>query len=335
MVVGQTSGAEARDGGAREHARRRTAHKRILARKRARCELRDLVCRAGLRIRAGDPFRSRSIEATVWLTPSPKLAFLPDRMHWNLLHSPPLPSVENMALDEALMERARRTGEAVFRIYTWAEATLSFGRNQTAAGVYDAGRAREHNVAVVRRLTGGRALLHHREVTYSVTAPLALGASLRESYARINRLLVDGLRRLGVAVEVALPRERSVSPGAAPCFERPAAGELVVDGRKLVGSAQWRDEGAMLQHGSILVQDDQPMVASLARDSVAPPVPAATLQAALGRLPDPSEVADAMFEAVLSLECADATVLAIDAQVEADMARAVHRYRNDQWTWRR
>ena len=256
-------------------------------------------------------------------------------MHWTLLHTPPLASAENMALDEALMDRARRTGEAVLRIYTWAEATLSFGRNQTAAGIYDAERARERGVAVVRRLTGGRALLHHHEITYSVSAPLALGASLRESYARINRLLVDGLRRLGVAVEVAVPRERSVAPGAAACFERPAAGELVVDGRKLVGSAQWRDESAMLQHGSILVQDDQPMVASLARDAIVPSMPAATLSTALGRSPEASEVADAMFEAVRALECRDATALDLDPEVEADMARALLRYRDDQWTWRR
>jgi lipoate-protein ligase A len=256
-------------------------------------------------------------------------------MHWNFLHSPPLGSAENMALDEALMERARRTGEAVFRLYTWAQATLSFGRNQTAAGIYDPDRARAHHVAIVRRLTGGRALLHHREFTYSVTAPLAIGASLRESYARINRLLVDGLRRLGVAVEVAVPRERAVSPNAAPCFERPAAGELVVAGRKLVGSAQWRDEGAMLQHGSILVEDDQPMVARLAREPVGEPVPAATLASALGRSPEANDVADVMFQAVRALECREACVLAVDSQVEADMARALHRYRNDQWTWRR
>ena len=256
-------------------------------------------------------------------------------MHWTLLHSPPLESAENMALDEALLERARRTGEAVFRIYTWAEPTMSLGRNQTAAGIYDPARARDRGVAVVRRLTGGRALLHHREITYSVTAPLTLGDSLRESYARINRLLVDGLRRLGVAVDVAVPRERAIAPTAAPCFERPAAGELVVDGRKLVGSAQWRDESAMLQHGSILIEDDQPMLAGLATEPVAPPVAAATLRRSLGRAPAANEVADVLFQSVREIECSDAEMLVLDAAVEADMTRALRRYRDDQWTWRR
>src|SRR5574338_791147 len=113
-------------------------------------------------------------------------------MDWRLLLTPPLGGVENMALDEARMERARSSRETVFRVYSWTQPTLSFGRNQTARGAYSPERADERGVAVVRRLTGGRALLHHREVTYSVTAPLVLGASLRESYGRINRLLVDG-----------------------------------------------------------------------------------------------------------------------------------------------
>jgi lipoate-protein ligase A len=256
-------------------------------------------------------------------------------MHWTLLFTPPLGGAENMALDEALLERARHSGEAVFRVYTWAEPTLSFGRNQTALGIYEAGRAAARGVTVVRRLTGGRALLHHREVTYSVTAPLALGASLRESYGRINRLLVDGLQRLGVSVEVAVPRERAPMPSAAPCFERPAAGELVVDGRKLVGSAQWRDEGAMLQHGSILVDDDQPMIASLSGQVVPPAPPAATLSSALGRTPDAREVSEALFDAVRSIECPCARHLELDEPLEAAKNRSLHRYRDDGWTWRR
>jgi lipoate-protein ligase A len=256
-------------------------------------------------------------------------------MHWLLLRTPPLGGPENMALDEALLERARVANETVFRVYTWAEPTLSFGRNQTARGVYDPERARERGVTVVRRLTGGRALLHHREITYSVTAPLAAGVLLRESYAAINRLLVDGLQRLGVAVDVAVPRERAAAPSAAPCFEQPAAGELVIGGRKLVGSAQWRDEGAMLQHGSILIEDDQPLVSAIAGDSVATPVPAATLSAALGRSPTVDEVAAALFAAVRSLESTHAAEFTSDSALERAVDRALDRYRDNQWTWRR
>src|SRR5688572_11833344 len=117
-------------------------------------------------------------------------------MRWNVLLSPPLPGPDNMALDEALMARASHTGEGVLRVYGWSQPSLSFGRNQAAVGLYDLEAAERAGVGFVRRLTGGRALLHHREVTYSVTAPAGTGGSTRESYQWINRLLIDGLARL-------------------------------------------------------------------------------------------------------------------------------------------
>jgi lipoate-protein ligase A len=140
---------------------------------------------------------------------------------------------------------------------------------------------------------------------------------------------------LGVAVEVAAPRERAAVPSASPCFERPAAGELVVDGRKLVGSAQWRDDGAMLQHGSILIEDDQPLVNELVTTQVPPSRPAATLTAALGRTPSFEEVTTALFDAVRLLE--DSRAAEIDLDTTIDLARngARHRYSDDRWTWRR
>jgi len=82
-------------------------------------------------------------------------------------------------------------------------------------------------------------------------------APLRETYSRINRILQNGLSRLGVAVVAATSTERAAVPSVRPCFETPAEGELVAQGSKLVGSAQYRDDGALLQHGSILVNDDQ------------------------------------------------------------------------------
>jgi lipoate-protein ligase A len=162
-----------------------------------------------------------------------------------------------MAIDEALLDRARETGEGVVRVYSWLRPTISFGRNQRVRGAYDPARAAEAGLDVVRRMTGGRALVHHREITYSVGAPAHDGDDLRASYARINALLVDALRQLGVDVLIAGRSDRLPPPGSAPCFERPAEGELVHAGRKLVGSAQVRERGAWLQHGSLLVHDDQ------------------------------------------------------------------------------
>ena len=243
-----------------------------------------------------------------------------------------------MARDTALQARAARTSETVFSIYSWDRPTLSFGRHQPATGLYDLTRIHTAGVDIVRRPTGGRAILHHREVTYSVTAPLADAAPLREAYSRINRLLLDGLLRLGVAAELAAVRERAPSPSIRPCFETPAEGELVARGAKLVGSAQWRDDGALLQHGSILVDDDQSSLASFAVDSArrggAPIAQPATLTALLGRAPDAAEVASAMFDAVRSLEDENATELTED-EIRADTLKQVPRFLDEEWTWRR
>ncbi len=243
-----------------------------------------------------------------------------------------------MARDIALLARAGRTGETVFSIYSWATPTLSFGRHQLAAGRYDPHRLNAAAVDVVRRPTGGRAILHHREVTYSVTAPIQ-GEPLRTTYARINRILLNGLSRLGVTATIAAPSNRAVTPTALPCFQLPSEGELVAAGRKLVGSAQWRDESALLQHGSILVDDDQSSLPSFAAgraeaatDGAVPPP--ATLNALLGRSPDASEVAEVMFDAVKSLEDADAVRIGED-EIREETLRHVPHFLDESWTWRR
>lgn len=256
-------------------------------------------------------------------------------MRWRLFATPPLGGAENMAIDEVLLRRAAATGEAVLRVYAWAGPTLSLGRNQPARDEYRPAALREHGVSVVRRITGGRAVLHHREVTYSVTAPEALGSALRDAYARINEILVRGLRSLGVDAAIAVPSGRAPLPSTAPCFEEPTEGELVLGARKLVGSAQYREGGALLQHGSILVDDDQLLVATLLREPVASPPPPATLHNALGRVPQLSEVAAALFDAVRTSEDPNAFDLAPDHLFSEDVAIATERYRDNRWTWRR
>lgn len=239
-----------------------------------------------------------------------------------------------MALDEALLHRARETAEAVLRVYTWSAPTLSLGRNQHAAGVYDLNRAKALGVEFVRRPTGGRAVLHHREITYSVTAPVS-ETTLRESYEHINRMLVGALRTLGVDVSVAGSTDRAPLPDGSPCFEVPTVGELTFGGRKLVGSAQWREEGALLQHGSILIDDDQPLIAELSRTRPPPSVPPATLREALGRAPSGDEIARALVGAVSELEDDRSGSLVPDAEL-IGRARALEtRYRSEEWTWRR
>jgi len=261
------------------------------------------------------------------------------RHHWRLIVTPPASGAENMALDEALMERARTADEWVLRVYSWSSPTISLGRNQSARDRYDLERVAAAGASVVRRPTGGRAILHDREITYSVTAPSADAGDLRESYERINRVLLAGLAGLGVDALAARTAARSagpgMAPGMAPCFDEPAAGELTVGGRKLAGSAQWRADGALLQHGSILIDDDQSLLVALAREQRAPIPRPATLAESLGRRPSVDEMAAALAAAVRELEDPGARELVLDRAIRARASALVVRYLDDAWTWRR
>ncbi|HEV7389096.1 MAG TPA: hypothetical protein VGN73_10830 [Gemmatimonadaceae bacterium] len=236
-----------------------------------------------------------------------------------------------------MQARAARTGETVFAVYSWSRPTLSFGRNQPAAGLYDLKKLRDAGIDAVRRPTGGRAILHHREITYSVTAPVSGAGSLRATYSRINRILQLGLSRLGVFVEVAATPHRAPTPSVRPCFDIPGEGELVVEGAKLIGSAQWRENGALLQHGSILVADDQSSLpefsASAGERGDYIPAPA-TLHELLGRAPAALEVAIAMFDAVRELEDPQASELAED-EIRGEALERIPHFLDEDWTWRR
>ena len=257
-----------------------------------------------------------------------------------------------MALDHALMRRAARTGHTVLRVYSWSTPTISLGRHQRAAEVItpalglnaplgldvahaaplgpDVVHAAPLGLDVVRRPTGGRAVVHAREVTYSITAPIHPGSVTRTDYLQFNRLLLDALRRLGTDAELApSPVSRAPRPHNSPCFNTATEGEIVIQGRKLAGSAQWRDDGAILQHGSILIDDDQPLLANGAH------VPPATLRTALGRPPEHDEVAKALFAAVRALADPAATCLAPDDDLTDDALRLRDHYADPRWTWRR
>jgi lipoate-protein ligase A len=237
-----------------------------------------------------------------------------------------------MAVDAGLMARARATGESTLRMYGWRRPTLSFGRHESVRARFSPETLERHGVDAVRRPTGGRVLLHEGEVTYSVTAPAADGESVREGFARINHLLMAALARLGVHVGEA-PHGRPLRPGRDACFAEPSAGELVVDGRKLVASAQRRDSGALLQHGSILLSDCQHRITAFASVPMSAPAPAATLELALGRVVGRDEVRDALRAA---LEAEVGEVRSLDAGEAAEHARPfLTRYADPEWTWRR
>ncbi len=256
-------------------------------------------------------------------------------MGWRLLLSPPMDGPGNMALDHALMAHARESGETVLRVYGWSSRVLSLGRNQRGRGVYDSAELARHGVTVVRRPTGGRALLHHREITYSVAMPVTADDSLPDLYRRINALLMSTLTAYGVPASIASPRERTGSPGSLPCFAQPARGEIVADGRKLAGSAQWRDAGAVLQHGSILIDDDQALIPGMMREPAQAPPPPATLRQYLAAPPSLADFADALFERVRASEDAGATELTSSDIAAEPRETFVTHYASAAWTWRR
>ncbi|MFI5246055.1 MAG: biotin/lipoate A/B protein ligase family protein [Gemmatimonadales bacterium] len=252
-------------------------------------------------------------------------------MRWRFLDSGNLDGAEQMSLDVGLMDRARVTGESLLRVYGWSRPTLSFGRHESVRGRFDPDVLHREHVGTVRRPTGGRVLLHDHEVTYSVTAPAPANERLRDSYRRINAILVAALSRLGVGVSEAVASQPR-RPGGAACFAEPSAGELVVDGRKLVGSAQVREHGALLQHGSILIDDDQPRIATLAVQPLTPARPAATLRACLGRSPSYESVRDALHDALSAAEGEPEPLDAGEAAGFAEPHRG--RFASAEWTWR-
>ena len=159
-------------------------------------------------------------------------------MSWLLLIDPPASGAWNMALDAALLEAAATEGLATLRLYAWDPPTLSFGRNEPALRRYDRDAIRRRALATVRRPTGGRAVWHHREVTYAMAAPSATFGSLRDTYHEIHAMLAAALQSLGAAVGLAGERQAAgVDAGA--CFASAAGGEVMAaNGGKVVGSAQ-------------------------------------------------------------------------------------------------
>ena len=223
-----------------------------------------------------------------------------------------------MAVDEAILERTQ-TGDSLptLRLYAWDPACLSLGQNQPLADV-DWTRLRARGWDVVRRLTGGRAILHTDELTYSVTGraqePLLAGGVL-ESYNRLAQALLLAVKTLGLPVEMnvghasreASPTGGSVTNNANPvCFEVPSTYEITVGGRKLIGSAQARKKEGVLQHGSLPLTGDLRRICQALRfedearreDATNRLLKrATTVESALGRLVTWEEAADAFVRA--------------------------------------
>ncbi|HVC42944.1 MAG TPA: hypothetical protein VND54_13275 [Candidatus Saccharimonadales bacterium] len=213
----------------------------------------------------------------------------------------PAPGEENMRRDLSLLDACAR-GEipGLVRLYGFHPACLSLGRMQPLDDV-DLDACARDGIDVVRRPSGGRAVLHDQEVTYSVvcrsTDPI-FGGRVLDSCSRIHEAVAAGLALLGVrttprAMPANLRRDAREGAAVADCFARPAAHELLDDrGRKLVGSAQARRAGALLQHGSVLLEP--PRAAGYLRGDAAPTLGGVGVRELLGRRVSREELVDAL-----------------------------------------
>ena len=260
---------------------------------------------------------------------------------WRLILSPEVDGATNMAQDEATL-RAVRAGlvPPTLRLYAWKPPCLSLGRGQAGAEV-DRSACSRNGVDIVRRPTGGRAILHTDELTYSVVAPTnepRLAGDIVMSYRRLSQALLAGLQQLDVNVE-AREMERAATNLNPVCFEVPSHYELTTrDGRKLVGSAQMRTNEAVLQHGTLPLMGD---VARICQYLVEAPPPervrarATTLEQALGRPVSWDEATQAMiagFSSALNLTFERGEWTPEERQWLVDLR--LEKYADDGWTWR-
>ncbi len=219
---------------------------------------------------------------------------------WRLLTTAPMDGARNMALDEAIW-RARLSGESppTLRFFAWDPPTISIGYGQRLDAALDLTACARLGVGLVRRPTGGSAIYHDgpdRELTYSVVAGVDdfVGAGdLLEAYRWIASALLEGLRRLQVPAEMVAVIPSS-GPQPAFCFARTGSYEIEVRGKKLVGSAQRRQSGGFLQHGSVMLGADAQRVRTLFPGDSDPLRWMTTIEESSGRRPGFEEVATAL-----------------------------------------
>lgn len=193
-----------------------------------------------------------------------------EKTKWYFIDSGPCAPSYNMALDEALLDwHSEGLIPPVIRFYEWNPATLSIGYFQSVEKEIDMEAVRRLGLGFVRRPTGGRGVLHEHELTYSVIVSEDypdIPATVTEAYRVISEGLLKGFQSLGLEAYFSIPNtpdklQALKNPKTAVCFDTPSWYELVVEGKKVAGSAQTRQKGVILQHGAILLDlDDEKLV---------------------------------------------------------------------------
>lgn len=177
---------------------------------------------------------------------------------------------ENMQIDSDLLDFAIKNElkEPIFRLYGWEPACVSLGRNQKD-DFLDYELLKSKNIDVVRRLTGGRALLHDNEITYSLICPesfLQNGSHIVSSYKEISQILIDKFKKLGIDLDFGA--SKPIKTGFDYCMLISTGADLCYKEKKLIGSAQCRSHGYILQHGSILYDYDKKLLEEIFKEKV-------------------------------------------------------------------
>jgi lipoyl(octanoyl) transferase len=173
---------------------------------------------------------------------------------WFLLDSKTSSSIYNMALDEALLDYVEKVSIPVLRFYKWERPTLSLGYFQKVENTVDLEQLKRKNFDLIRRPTGGRAVLHDKEITYSITIPInnsLCNLSILESYDLLCKPIVSAINNLGLKAYISEEDDRTINSPS--CFAAPTFKDIKIRSKKIVGSAQMRDKRGILQHGSILM----------------------------------------------------------------------------------
>lgn len=191
---------------------------------------------------------------------------MPQEKEWLLIvDKKPLLGSLNMAVDDYIFQSLGEKPRTYLRFYCWERPTVSLGYSQNIQKVVDVYYCRQKGIDIVRRMTGGKLVLHHKEATYSVASSdiHAFGSSLADSYRLVSLGLMKGLEKMGLMPCLAGRPPDSYARGNLPCFSFPARNEIEVRGKKIVGSAQKRSGSKFIQHGSIPLEGDEDLLESV------------------------------------------------------------------------
>ncbi|WP_374988459.1 biotin/lipoate A/B protein ligase family protein [Priestia megaterium] len=273
---------------------------------------------------------------------------------WRFIDSNNRSPYYNMALDEALLEwHSKGEIPPTIRFYGWNPPTLSIGYFQKAEKEINFDKVKELGLGFVRRPTGGRGVLHDEELTYSVIVSEEypnMPKTVTEAYRVISEGLLEGFRSLGLEAYFAIPRSEEEknslkNPRSSVCFDAPSWYELVVEGRKIAGSAQTRQKGVILQHGSILLEIDEdklfsvfnyPNVRVKERMQRAFRSKAVAINAIAGRKISIEEAKEAFYKGFASALDIDLEPYTLSEEEEAyveELART--KYGSDEWNFKR